>query len=156
MWFVAAATVASVCVLTPLYVLSNQHGLTMPMHALCNMQEPEPWKQTSPGTVSSHTTHQLTKVFVLFSGLLLQSCCGCVFIVVFVKASKHSSPLCQDGEEDPVGTLGGWLELHDPLLQKQLLWWFQTSMMSVIWFVVMTWWCIYISFQCYKSTACSQ
>lgn len=40
-----------VCPHCSLCVISNQHGLTMPMHALYSMQELGPWKQTSQGTV---------------------------------------------------------------------------------------------------------
>ena len=46
---------------------------------------------------------------------------------------NQSSFFHQDGKEDTVGASDGWLELHDSLLQKQLLWWIQTGMIPVAW-----------------------
>lgn len=48
-------------------VISNQHGLTMPMHALSSTQELELWKLTSQGTVLSFT--QQVKWMILLSRL---------------------------------------------------------------------------------------
>lgn len=52
-----------------LCVIPNQHGLTMPMHALFSMQELELWKLTSQGTVLSFCTQHEKWTILLLSWL---------------------------------------------------------------------------------------
>lgn len=57
-------------VLIDFCVLPNQHGLTMPMHALFSMQEPELWKLTSQGTLLLlHTTWETNHIVVVMAAL---------------------------------------------------------------------------------------
>lgn len=53
-----------------LCVIPNQHGLTMPMHALFSMQELELWKLTSQGMVLFlHTTWKMNHIVVILAAL---------------------------------------------------------------------------------------
>lgn len=44
-----------------------------------------------------------------------------MYFTVLIMAALQSMFLYQDREENQVGAADGWVELHDSLLQKQLL-----------------------------------